>query len=209
VPIAVTCECGRAIRVKDELAGKKIRCPECKGVVAVPTPLTLAPEEDALATLVTAETPKPKPRVPVSTSRDQDEDDAPSTAVSEKPTRKAKWDEDDGDADTFSTKSKRRRDDEEDDDEEDERPRKKKKKRKLDPWGEKSSSRDRDNPRSGGSGGLINGGSIVSGILMMLGAVVWFVLGIVLIDRIFIYPPILFVFGIAAVIKGCMGGGDD
>lgn len=34
--IVVTCSCGKYYRVKDELAGKRIRCPFCAGGVAVP-----------------------------------------------------------------------------------------------------------------------------------------------------------------------------
>ena len=43
--------------------------------------------------------------------------------------------------------------------------------------------------------------SIGGGIAMMVGAVVWFCDGLAF-DRIFFYPPILFVFGIVAVVKG-------
>lgn len=43
---------------------------------------------------------------------------------------------------------------------------------------------------------------------MMVGAVVWFVLGIVLIDRIFFYPPVMFVLGIGAVWRGATGQED-
>lgn len=47
----------------------------------------------------------------------------------------------------------------------------------------------------------ISPGKIALGLLMMLGAVVWFVLGLAA-DRIFFYPPLLFIIGIASVIKG-------
>jgi DNA-directed RNA polymerase subunit RPC12/RpoP len=36
MPIALSCRCGRSLRLKDELAGKKIRCPECSSILAVP-----------------------------------------------------------------------------------------------------------------------------------------------------------------------------
>jgi hypothetical protein len=36
MPIALSCDCGRALRVKDELAGKHIRCPDCKSILTVP-----------------------------------------------------------------------------------------------------------------------------------------------------------------------------
>ena len=35
--IKVTCSCGRVLNVKDELAGKKGRCPSCGNVLQVPT----------------------------------------------------------------------------------------------------------------------------------------------------------------------------
>src|SRR5436305_678006 len=34
--LTVTCDCGRSIRVKDSLSGKRIRCPACDGRVLVP-----------------------------------------------------------------------------------------------------------------------------------------------------------------------------
>lgn len=46
--------------------------------------------------------------------------------------------------------------------------------------------------------------SIISGFLMMAGAVVWFVVGLYL-GWIYFYPPILFVAGIGAIIRGFRG----
>ncbi len=46
MPIKVKCrndECGAVLRVKDEAAGKKVRCPKCKGIIPVPAP---EPEEE-------------------------------------------------------------------------------------------------------------------------------------------------------------------
>ena len=34
--ISVACACGKQLKVKDELAGKKIRCPACQAAVVVP-----------------------------------------------------------------------------------------------------------------------------------------------------------------------------
>ena len=48
-------------------------------------------------------------------------------------------------------------------------------------------------------------GPLLSVLIMMLIAVVWFFGGL-LVDIIFFYPPILFVIGLVAFIKGCMGG---
>ncbi len=37
MPISITCEhCSKTLRVKDEIAGKKVKCPQCKGVIVVP-----------------------------------------------------------------------------------------------------------------------------------------------------------------------------
>jgi len=49
--------------------------------------------------------------------------------------------------------------------------------------------------------------AIWGGVGMMVGAVVWFVVGWAA-GRIFIYPPILFVLGIVAVGKGVMAPAD-
>ena len=46
-------------------------------------------------------------------------------------------------------------------------------------------------------------GSIITGILMMVGAVVWFVAGLAG-DVIFFYPPVMFVLGFIALVKGLM-----
>jgi hypothetical protein len=46
---------------------------------------------------------------------------------------------------------------------------------------------------------------VIGGVLMMVIAVVWFVLGFFYLRRIFLYPPILFVIGIGAFLKGLLG----
>lgn len=46
---------------------------------------------------------------------------------------------------------------------------------------------------------------IGGGLLMMVGAVVWFFLGLAA-GRIFFYPPILFIIGLVAVVKGFFDG---
>ena len=45
--------------------------------------------------------------------------------------------------------------------------------------------------------------AILGGVGMMVGAVVWFVVGYAA-GRIFFYPPILFVIGAIALVKGLM-----
>jgi len=51
---------------------------------------------------------------------------------------------------------------------------------------------------------FVNGGKMMSGVGMMVGAVVWFVVGW-LCGYIFFYPPFLFIFGVVAFVNGMMG----
>jgi len=50
----------------------------------------------------------------------------------------------------------------------------------------------------------MNGGVLI-GALMMVGAVIWFVVGMMN-GTIFFYPPILFILGIVSMVKGFAGG---
>ena len=43
MPIPIKCACGKKLSLKDELAGKKVKCPACQKVLSVPKPK--APEE--------------------------------------------------------------------------------------------------------------------------------------------------------------------
>ena len=62
MPISLTCpSCERGLKVKDELAGRKIKCPKCSEVIAVPA-------NEAIAA------GKPKPKVRPS---EDDDDDRP------------------------------------------------------------------------------------------------------------------------------------
>src|SRR5262245_8353312 len=36
MPITLPCTCGKTFRIKDELSGKRVKCPACGGVLAVP-----------------------------------------------------------------------------------------------------------------------------------------------------------------------------
>lgn len=42
--IAFKCSCGKALKVKDEAAGKRVRCPACKQVIPVPAPQPKVPK---------------------------------------------------------------------------------------------------------------------------------------------------------------------
>lgn len=54
------------------------------------------------------------------------------------------------------------------------------------------------------SGSGTNWGAMGTGILMMVGAAVWFVVGLMA-DVIYFYPPVLFVLGIISFFKGLFG----
>lgn len=77
--------------------------------------------------------------------------------------------------------------------EEDRRPKRKKKKRAIE-------EHHKNQGFFSAEHGIMNSG-VLGGVAVMVGAVVWFVVGL-LADRIFFYPPILFVIGIVAVIRG-------
>ena len=54
MPLLMTCNCGKPLRVRDELAGKKVRCPSCQALLSVPDEEPGSPEPD--------EEPYPPPR---------------------------------------------------------------------------------------------------------------------------------------------------
>jgi len=44
--IPVRCQCGKAFAARDELAGKRVKCPSCGGVLAIPAAPALQPLDD-------------------------------------------------------------------------------------------------------------------------------------------------------------------
>jgi hypothetical protein len=94
MPITVACECGKQLRVKEELAGKKIRCPGCQAIVVVPAADAVVEESPRRPARVEAieedEAPAPKARrqaAPV-------EDEAPPRQPAKKPARADDYDND-------------------------------------------------------------------------------------------------------------------
>jgi hypothetical protein len=163
MPIAIECGCGRRLRVKDEFAGRKVRCPVCAEVVTAP-PATGAADE-AMQVLLTETPPvrrKPRPPQPPPLPPE------PEVSARRGPPPRPILD--------------------------DEPPPKKKPKKKK---------RSRGQP-SRWSGIAIHP-AIVTGVFMMIGAVVWFFAGLAA-GYIFFYPPILFVLGIVSIVKGFTGG---
>jgi hypothetical protein len=48
VSIEVTCRCGKVLRAKDELAGKRVRCPQCAEAVLIEPPPELVDDVDVI-----------------------------------------------------------------------------------------------------------------------------------------------------------------
>jgi hypothetical protein len=193
VPITFNCPCGKALRVADEHAGRRVKCPACQTIGTVPEPepqfeIVEEPEEQLAPAPA-----KPRPVAKPAPHDDEDDDDGRGYSV-------AKKNRDDEDDEKPRAKKKpdfrhgSGRTDDDDDDED--RPKKKRKKKRKPPEQQDNSGRSLE-------GNIINGG-VGAGILAMLIAVVWFILGLMN-DWIFFYPPILFIIGLVAFIKGLTG----
>lgn len=186
MPITLNCPCGKSLRVPDEHAGKRVKCPACGGVAAVPKPEP-APMfevvEDVSEALVS---PPPPPRAkPVPARADEDDEDADRRGYGVSKRR----DEDD----EPPPRPRGRRAADEDD--EDERPKKK-------PKFKKGRSRREDGDGGGGSSAAAE---IGGGLLAMLIGAVLFVLALSN-DRAPIYGSVLFICGLVGVVKGLNGG---
>jgi hypothetical protein len=168
MPITLTCACGRSLRIKDEFAGRKVRCPECQVVLTVPIQEELLADEDA-ADLLLDGTPPPEPQRRES-SRELD------VPVEDRQVYRA------GATPMGAAKPPQ--------------PARKK---------EKPSRRAPRVAFEEGWFGSLNAG-IVGGILMMLIAIIWFVVGLAG-GVIFFYPPVLLVIGLFAMIKGFISRG--
>ena len=181
MPFKQPCACGKTLLLKDEFAGRKVRCPNCKEIVLAAPPEEpkaeeKVPELDVEEVAVTATPPVVTAAPP---SVEFEEDDRPRS-------RSKRRDEDDEDYEEVDRRRRRRRGEDDDDHDVDglrlKRP---------DIMATPSESSN-TTPIA----------TIGTGILMMIGAVVWFVGALVLFDRLFIYPPIMFVLGIIAVFRG-------
>lgn len=182
MPIALSCACGRALNIKDEFAGRKIRCPDCKSILAVPAE-PKDPEDFALEVL-RADEPEEDAPPPRGERRSAIQTEPPEGL----PARPQGTDEEEG----FSTVRRRTQED---------RPIERRPKPRRDV--------SRRAPRVAfeqGWFGSINGG-VAGGMLMLLIAVVWLIVGLAF-GRLYFYPIILVVIGIIAIGKGLMGGGD-
>jgi hypothetical protein len=166
MPIALSCTCGRALRVKDELAGKKIRCPQCQSILAVPAKKNET--DDLILEVLAADDGEEGSRG--SSRRAAIQTEPPEVVPARRHAR------------------------------EDEEPIPRKRSRPRRDIKRRAPSVTFES----GWFGSTNAG-VAGGVLMMLIAVVWFSAGLVLINRIFFFPPILFVIGLIAIIKGGLG----
>lgn len=69
MPIPVTCACGATLRVPDAVAGRKVKCPKCTGIVAVPAAAaaTAAPRPATASAAASKKAPSkaaPAPKAP-------------------------------------------------------------------------------------------------------------------------------------------------
>ena len=63
--IPITCACGRSLKLKDEMAGKRVRCPDCSDTLNVPA----ADAEDDFLADISGEEDAPSADLPQSRSR--------------------------------------------------------------------------------------------------------------------------------------------
>jgi hypothetical protein len=200
MPIPFRCACGRTLRARDELAGRRVKCPTCGETVGVPTAESAAAEGDA------AQPPAKDPWAGEASPHDEGVQPEP-TNVEELDEVLPADDDEDEDEDELSTREKVRRKEERAADREAERRAKDRKKRR-------SEKRIRDLEEEGrrrntGSGPRRSRGPILynvnagigGGIAMIVLSIICSGLALKATGVLFV-TPVLFLVGVAAVIKG-------
>lgn len=170
--ISFACQCGKQLKVAEQYAGKRAKCPACAGVVTVPVQEALAPEDAAFEMLSADPDPEPARALKPAARQWEEPDQTPypmKSAVAEAPTTKK--------SDRAIPKFKAQ------------------KMQRIE---------DRKSERSG----ITISSGVIGSALLMIGAIVWFVLGLAA-DRIFFYPPIMFIGGLIGLIRGLMGHSED
>jgi hypothetical protein len=195
--IRFTCSCGLTLEAEDEYAGQATVCPQCGTQKRIPLP-----QKPPMAKLIS------KIPAPAATPSAADpgfevvDDDEPVVAAPAKKLRNSDVSLDENKL----VRRKQRTEDEEEvrprkrrivDDEEFDRPRKQRRRQQLE-------SQD-SSGWFGTEKWVLSGGAIGGGIAMLV-AVVWFILGLMA-DRIFFYPPILFLVGLGGILKAFVTGG--
>ena len=178
--IRVQCgACDSKLAVPGTVAGKKVRCPKCKGVIAVPA-YTPQPTP-AVRGSQTAAAPKKKKRTHRKRPGPKTEDLFASDGVLSQ-----------GEAVTSSSGQLP--------------PRRKQRKKKgtkprLAGTGNEAPTGPKRVRQSFGDR-LLHGG-VITGILTMIGAAAWFFIGLAG-GVIFFYPPVLFIIGVVTCVKGLL-----
>jgi hypothetical protein len=162
--VSFQCSCGKRDRLKEGVSGRKVRCPNCGNVSAVPRSDEEPEIEQEVADALLANDPDERPVVQIEEREEATPPPAPLRKAVPKP------------------------------------PAKKAPRRKAAP------QKERVPWVAFGEGwfGTLNAG-VIGGVLTILVAVAWFLLGLWA-GRIFFYPPILAVIGVMAVLKGLLGG---
>ena len=194
MPISVACpSCGHSMRVKDEFAGRKIRCPKCTTVLVAEEIAQIVDDNEIDLEPLPTPVARQKPRAAPEPDLFAEDDVAPSRSKKSGPNIV-------GNNRGYSLgkpATRRDRDDDDDDVEElEEQPREYKRKKKT------VRRRREAEPASSSGGGLV-----LLGIAMIIGAIVWFVVGWMN-GTIFFYPPILAIIGFVNIVKGMTGQGD-
>lgn len=172
MPITVACDCGKNLRVKEEHAGRKVRCPGCRAAVLVPVPASEDAEEDAGDFLLNSE-PEEKPDSTFRLAPPADQAETRVQNATSAPTPLPP-------------------------------PLTPKAGTNLQNLFEKKKRKKAERAQEWQGGGIAIHPEIIAGLGMMAGAAIWFYVGLAA-NRIYIYPPILFCLGIAAIIRGFTG----
>jgi hypothetical protein len=91
----VTCSCGKSLRVDDSLAGKRIRCSGCQGVLTLPPLADVVPPREQIKSAPRAASPPP--------GRPRQEDEEP------RPQRDRRFEDEEGDREERRPRRKRKR----------------------------------------------------------------------------------------------------
>lgn len=142
MPITFNCPCGKVLRIADESAGKRIKCPACQAVGTAPGGAApAAPKFELVEDEPPKPAAKPKPAAAKPAAKPaKDEDDGGFEVVEEDEKPKAK---------KPALKKGARRDEDDGDDEEEEKPKKKKKPRRDDDDEEPRARRRSGDPDAG------------------------------------------------------------
>ena len=204
MPISFNCPCGKALRVADEHAGRRVKCPACQavGTVPAPEPQFEVVEETSAPLVSPPPAPKPRPVAKPAPSRDdEEEEDGRGYSVDTK-----RDDEDEAPREKKKPEFRKgsgRTDDEDDEDEDEDRPKKKKKKRRS-----SSGYSGRPDPDAGKKVMYVVGGLLLVAIGIALVIFGWQAEGRGA-TRALIFGICLAVSGFGTMTQGATGNFDD